>query len=71
MARYALTDDTGNIINVVEWDGQTPFDPPGVAEKVKVPEGVPAEPGGRYKKPTGKGKPEWVRAPRPEADGEE
>lgn len=47
MGRYAIVDqDTGDVVNVVEWDGQAPYSPAG--DLVEVPEGEPAEPGGTY-----------------------
>lgn len=69
MARYAVTDADGNIENVVVWDGSTPWEPGEGKTKVEVPEGVPAEPGGKYRK----GKPDgekWERAPRPVEPGQ-
>lgn len=65
MSRYAIVDpDTGEVENVVVWDGSTPFPPADDPDRlVEVPEGKPAEPGGRFRKG---GKPEWVPSPRPD-----
>ena len=50
-------DDDGNIVNVAVWDGQDDWNPP-EGEVVEIPDGVPAEPGGR-RRPDGV----WERKP--------
>jgi len=35
MAQYLVVDTTGTVINVIEWDGVTPHEPPGGTTLVK------------------------------------
>lgn len=56
--RWAILDG-GDIENVAVWDGVTPW-PPG-DRSIEVPDGAPAEPGGRYRPAQAD---PWERAPR-------
>ncbi|MEX0668185.1 MAG: hypothetical protein WD061_00380 [Candidatus Saccharimonadales bacterium] len=47
MGRYAVVDKSGNVTNVIVWDGKTAYTPPEGTELIEV-EGV-AGPGWTYK----------------------
>lgn len=67
MAKYAVTDKDGNIVNVIEWDGESEYNPGQDLELVEVPEKAPAEPGGKFKKSSPADK-QWERRPRQEEE---
>ena len=62
--RYAEINAAGEIENVAEWDGRTPWSPPEGLRVVEVPADVIAEPGGRLEADG-----TWTRAPEPPEDG--
>ena len=35
MGRYAIVDESGNVVNVVEWDGEADWEPPEGTEAVE------------------------------------
>lgn len=64
MGRFAVVDDDGLIVNVVVWDGVSDWSPGDGVRPVEVPDGKPADIGGRVDDVGGK--PVWVRVERPE-----
>jgi hypothetical protein len=48
MPTYAVVDSTGTVVNVVMWDGTTPWQPPTGTTAVLVPAGSNAGIGSTY-----------------------
>lgn len=42
MARYALIDGSGAVVNICEWDASVPFDPSPLQMRLAMPEDVAA-----------------------------
>ena len=61
MSRYAIIKDD-HVINIVDWDGETHYEPEG--ELVALADDEPVGPGWT------RDKCEWVAPPEPEADSE-